>query len=460
MMTFSGSLGKNKVVLLISGNQLKIPYPVYPIGLSYLATYLRKYLPEYKVQIFDFNLQSFEDLEQLLKSVKPSFVGISLRNVDNVNIYNTQNFIEYYRSIVTLVRKFSTAKIVIGGAGYSIFPEKLFEYLLPDFGIMGEGEEALAQLLRSFDTNTSFESIEGLVYLSANSIKANKRTSYAKNLHLEFEPRLLEYYWKNGGMLNIQTKRGCPYSCDYCSYPVIEGKLSRNLDADLIVENLQKMKSEYKADYVFFTDSVFNISNRYNVELAEKIIKSNVKVKWGAYFTPFNLSTEHLKLFKASGLTHIEFGTDSISEKMLENFNKKFSVQDILDTSKKCHQLGIHFAHFLILGGYKETIATIKETMKNSLRIPPTVFFPTMGVRIYPHTQLCNNALSEGLIKSTDELMNSVYYISDQVNSDEIKQEAKSTGKKWVFMDEDLGPGMQRMRSKGIKGPLWEYLVQ
>jgi hypothetical protein len=98
--------------------------------------------------------------------------------------------------------------------------------------------------------------------------------------------------------------------------------------------------------------------------------------------------------------------------------------------------------------------------MENAKKIPPTVFFPTMGVRIYPGTLLCQRVLAEGLIKSSDDLMDSVYYISDQVNPDEIKQEAQKTGRKWVFMDEDLGPGMKRMRSKGIKGPLWEYLVQ
>lgn len=451
---------ENKVVLLISGNQLKVPYPVYPIGLSYLATYLRKYVPEYSIQIFDFNLQSFSDLETMLKEKQPVAVGISLRNVDNVNVFDTQNYLQYYRSIIENVRKHSPAKVIMGGAGYSIFPEKLFEYLQPDFGIMGEGEEALLKLLKSFDSGNSFEDIEGLVYLTPAGIKSNKRLTYAKHLHLEFEPQLLDYYWQNGGMLNIQTKRGCPYFCDYCSYPLIEGKLTRNLDADLVVENLKKMKTNHNVDYVFFTDSVFNISNNYNVQLAEKIIHSGVKVKWGAYFTPFNLSTEHLKLFKTSGLTHIEFGTDSISDQMLENFNKKFSVKDIFQTSENCQQLKINFAHFLILGGYQETKATIKETMENAKKLPPTVFFPTMGVRIYPGTQLSKRALKEGLINNIDELMDSVYYLSDQIDAEEIKQEAKKTGRKWVFMDEDLGPGMKKMREKGKKGPLWEFLIQ
>jgi radical SAM superfamily enzyme YgiQ (UPF0313 family) len=450
----------NKVVLLISANQLKIPYPVYPIGLSYIATYLRQYLPEYTIRIFDFNLQSFSDLKKILQEDQPLAVGISLRNIDNVNIYDTQNFINYYSSIIEYIREYSSAKVVVGGAGYSIFPEQLFEFLKPDFGVIGEGEESFFKLLKSIESGSSYQDIEGLVYLSIDGIKTNKRVSYVKHLQIDFEPHLINYYWKNGGMLNLQTKRGCPYSCDYCSYPLIEGKFTRNLDADLVVENLKKMKVDYGADYIFFTDSVFNISNKYNVDLVEKIIRSDLKIKWGAYFTPFNLSTEHLKMFKASGLTHIEFGTDSLSENMLKAFNKKFSIDDIFESSIQCHKLEIYFAHFLILGGYKETPQTIRETMENSRKLPPTVFFPTMGVRIYPGTSLCKQALLEGFIKNTDNLMESVYYLSPQIDPVQIKQEAKKTQKKWVFMDEDLSAGMARMRLNGIKGPLWEYLIQ
>ena len=451
---------ENKFVLLISGNQLKVPYPVYPLGVSYLATYLRKNLPEYKVAIFDFNLKSFDDLAALLKEKQPTLVGISMRNIDNVNVFDTQNFIKYYRTIIEYVRNNSKAKIVMGGSGYSIFPEKLFEFFQPDFGIKGEGEESMLKLLRSIESGEAFDTIEGLVYSSSEGIKANNRTNYSKHLHLEFEPELIPFYWHNSGMLNIQTKRGCPYSCDYCSYPFIEGKLTRNLDADLVVDNLKKMKTDYGIDYVFFTDSVFNISNNYNIDLAEKIINSGVNIRWGGYFTPFNLSKEHLKLFKASGLTHIEFGTDSLSEVMLQNFNKNFSMKDVFEVSDNCHQLEINFAHFLILAGSKETKATIIETMENAKKIPPTVFFPTMGTRIYPGTQLCERAIAEGKIKNEYDLMESVYYISDLVSKEEIKNEALKTGRKFVFMDEDLGPIMKRMRAKGMKGPLWEYLIR
>ncbi len=85
---------------------------------------------------------------------------------------------------------------------------------------------------------------------------------------------------------------------------------------------------------------------------------------------------------------HIEFGTDSLSDTTLKNYGKPFTVADILEASKICNRLKIHCAHFLILGGYGETEDTLNETFENSKKIERTVFFPFVGMRIYPGTKL------------------------------------------------------------------------
>jgi radical SAM superfamily enzyme YgiQ (UPF0313 family) len=69
-------------------------------------------------------------------------------------------------------------------------------------------------------------------------------------------------------MMNVQTKRGCPYHCVYCSYPVIEGKKVRMLDPQSVVATI-KRSVEKGLDYFFFTDSVFNMNPEYNRELAD-----------------------------------------------------------------------------------------------------------------------------------------------------------------------------------------------
>jgi radical SAM superfamily enzyme YgiQ (UPF0313 family) len=442
-----------KNILLISANAYTSPYPVYPIGISYLYTYLKERLPQYNFRLFDFNRQSVSDLSGILSNGDFDIVGVSLRNIDDNNIYEKNSFIAGYKKIIDAVRAGTPARIVIGGPGFSIFPELIFETLQPDFGIKGEGEEALLQLIRCIDNDSDYKHIEG-----SGKIRVNPRTSFLKSLELSFDKDLVDYYWSKSGMLNIQTKRGCPYNCIYCSYPLIEGRKIRTLNADYIVKTLKDLYFNLGVTYVFFTDSVFNISDEYNIQLAKKIIDSGVKVNWGAYFSPHNVTPEALSLFKKAGLTHIEFGTDSFSDQQLRNYRKRFTFNEVLEISRISSDLGIFFAHFLILGGYGETEQSLDETFENSRKIPRSVYFPYIGMRIYPHTELFNISITEGIIKDVNNLLEPVYYISKAINPDTIYERAMATGKKWIFPDYDDHGLMEKFRLRGKRGPLWEFL--
>ena len=126
-----------KKILLISANQHKVPYPVYPLGLAYISSYLKENSPEYEIRIFDFNLNDLSDFKKELEEFAPRYVGISLRNADSANSLNPSNFIEDYSPLVELVKEYGKSITVVGGAGYSIFPKLIYELLSPDFGIYG-----------------------------------------------------------------------------------------------------------------------------------------------------------------------------------------------------------------------------------------------------------------------------------------------------------------------------------
>ena len=161
---------------------------------------------------------------------------------------------------------------------------------------------------------------------------------------MEFEPELTGYYWKRSGMLNIQTKRGCPYECIYCSYPHIDGRCVRTMDPEIIAENILRAKRDYGINYLFFTDSVFNIRPEYNVRLAETLIRRGTNVAWGAYFSPRGIDAEQMRLFRASGLTHIEFGTESFCDRTLEAYGKRFTFGDVVRASRLALDNGVYYA--------------------------------------------------------------------------------------------------------------------
>lgn len=447
-------------VLLISANTCSEPYPVYPLALTYLTTAIRNEFRDVEIAVYDVNIDAGIDLGAFILKFRPDFVGISLRNIDNVNLYHEKNFIRDYQLLVDTVRKNTDAVIIVGGAGFSIYPQKLFSYLKCDFGVYGEGESAMCELIRAISEKRDYSAIEGLVYSEGEDVKLNKRTKYFSGISFDIDEKLSNYYWLNSGMMNVQTKRGCPYRCVYCSYPVIEGNRVRMLDPESVVRTIEK-SVEKGFDYFFFTDSVFNMNREYNRELAQLIIKKNIDVKWGAYFRPVGTSFEDLELYKRSGLTHIEFGTESFSDEVLEKYGKEFKFKDILDYTLMCRELKIYNAHFLILGGYGETEQTLAETFERSKELPWTVFFPFVGMRIYPNTPLYKIALNEKVITVDDDLMESKYYLAEDVDlsMDKLKAQAERTGRRWVFPDEDHSKILKKMKSRGKRGPLWEFLI-
>ncbi len=447
-----------KKLLFVSANRYAIPYPVYPLGISYLLSYLEKRLTGFEIRVFDLNLNSEDELVTCLNRFQPDYTCVSIRNVDDVSSMSREFFLTGYKEIIDLIRETTQTTLIIGGSAFSIFPEELFAFFKPDYGIYGEGEESLYRLLTSLQEGTPDHSIEGLVYQHNGEVIANPRKNFLRSPDLSFSDDLIRFYWDKSGMMNLQTKRGCPYDCIYCTYPLIEGSEVRTLNSDKIVESLEDLYFNKKINYVFFTDSVFNINRKFNRDLAEKILKSDIKMKWGAYFSPHNIDIEELKLFVKSGLTHIEFGTESLSDRTLINYRKHFNVNKIVEVSEMCNEVGVYFAHFMILGGYGETEDTINEGFENSKRISNTVFFPYVGMRIYPGTKLHELALAEGYIDPEDSLLEPVYYLADYIDYGSLKERADGTGRKWVFPDEDVVTFMTRLRKRKRKGSLWHHL--
>ncbi len=444
-------MNKRKL-LLVSANQYAVPYPVYPIGLSYLHSYLSSRLPNFEIHIFDFNFHTLESFRDFLLSYQPDYTGISFRNIDDVDSTHRTWFLQGYKEIVGIVKNTVNTRIIIGGSAFSIFPKELFEYFQPEFGIYGEGEESLFHLLDCLEKKQDPSNIQGLVYRNAGGIQMNPRNHFLRQLDLSFDNDLLDFYWGKSGMLNIQTKRGCPHKCIYCTYPIIEGSKVRTLNADKIVETLSELYFLKDIHYVFFTDSVFNISDSFNIELAEKILKKGLKIKWGAYFSPHGLDKQTLKLYADAGLTHIEFGTESLSDTTLKNYGKHFTVQEVVDVSDLCNELYIYFSHFLILCGYGETEETINEGFENSKRFNNTVFFPYIGMRIYPGTRLQEYAIRDGVIRADDDLLEPAYYLAKGINYKTLKERADKTGRRLVLPDEDVVKEKNKLGARKRKG--------
>ena len=149
-------------VLLISANTESINMPIIPIGLGAVAAATRN--AGHEVEVVD--LMRVTDthliIKEALERFGPDVIGISVRNIDDQKINHPRFLLDQVKPVISDCRRFSEAPIVLGGAGYSIFPESALSYVEADMGIQGEGETAFPTLLDLLEQRIYFsQSVKG-----------------------------------------------------------------------------------------------------------------------------------------------------------------------------------------------------------------------------------------------------------------------------------------------------------
>ena len=448
-----------KKVLLISANMMKKPYPVYPLGLDYVAGALQA---RYETRILDMNgLSSLDTLGDQIRLYAPDYIGLSIRNIDNTDTINSKGFLSDYQDLAEIIRKNSDATLILGGSGYTIFPLEFLHALGADYGIAGEGER-MCELLDGLETKSDVSQMPGMITRDTLSVAYRAWEGSTRRL---FQPDAAhtKYYLSYGGMLNLQTKRGCPFRCSYCTYPHIEGGKMRFYEPAEIARQARELE-DAGAKYIFMTDSAFNADYEHSRQVAKAFIDARVSIPWGGFFAPTVPPAGYYRLLADAGLTHVEFGTESMCGHMLHRLCKPFAAADVFAAHREALQAGLYIAHYFLLGGPGENEQTIQETLTGVDQLEKSVFFFFCGIRIYPHTSLYDTAVREGQILSSQNLLEPVFYQSPFISDVEIMQrvEAHAAGRiNWL-----IGAGeskatriLPRLYDRGHTGPLWEHLI-
>jgi radical SAM superfamily enzyme YgiQ (UPF0313 family) len=448
-------------VLLISNNPCATPDPVFPLGLAYLNSALRRAGHH---TLWADRLAGGEDIEAVLARYQPDAVGISVRNIDDVIIRKRETFFDNLSQLGETIRRKIRGPVVVGGSGFSIFPRQLLELSAADYGICGEGERGFVSLLAALNHGHGLSGIPGLVYRENGKVVLNPPVGRPTAPTLEEADRpasIAEYYLRASGMLNLQTQRGCACQCCYCTYPVIEGAHHRHHSAEAVAGEFERLQ-RLGARYAFIVDSVFNSSEHHVTEICEALLRRNVKLAWGCFLRPRGLTPEMMRLMKRAGLAHIEFGSDSFCDEVLAAYQKGLTFDDILHSSELANRENIDFCHFLICGGPGETRETLRRGFEASLRIKNAVILAVVGMRIYPGTRLCQQAQAEGCIGRDTDLLAPVYYLASGLSVDGVFAQLKEFARlapNWIVGDPvpAYTSLIGRLRKKGAVGPLWSY---
>ncbi|HXQ23021.1 MAG TPA: lipid biosynthesis B12-binding/radical SAM protein [Candidatus Acidoferrales bacterium] len=454
-------------VLLISANTEKLPDPVFPLGAAYMAAVAEKH--GHAVDTLDL---CFLDvlrpaLDEKISACNPQVVGISLRNLDSSSYPLNTSYIDDYKQLVDAIRALTDALIVLGGAGFTVIPDAIMEYLGADVGVVGEGEAAFPWLLERLAAGEPLASTPEFRCQPINGGVCVTPVTRIKHLDITGVPMRqrfdMDVYHQRGGALNIQTKRGCYFECVFCSYPLIEGSKVRMRTAQAVVDEMQAIREEFQVRHWFFVDNIFNMPIRHAKDICEEIISRQLDVEWSAYLNPKFMDDELCRLMAASGCKAIEFGTDSGAPSMIENLKKEFSVEDLRKASALCHAHKLKFCHSLIFGGPGETPETVSETIDLMDELKPTAVIALTGIRVLPGTGMVEIALRDGQIDADDNLLYPKFYISSSLG-DELIERIESYAhahSNWIVPGKGIKTNiavLQKLRERKIKGQLWRLL--
>lgn len=416
-------------VLLISTNRERRPSFAIPTGVAYLQTALVH--ANHEAQILDL---CFEDDDHLsvrvrekLQAFPADLIGISIRNVDNETYLRYRGNLGDVKIVVETCRTRSNAPIVLGGSAFSLMPEEIMRILGVEYGVIGEGEEAIVRIADALQEGFPIENVPGLVVLRGDYY-ATAQPARVQQIEQITAPKFFfpdPRYFSTQVVgpqptYGVQTKRGCSFRCTYCPVPSIEGKRFRLRRPEDLVAEMQRVKEVGKVERFFITDSIFNIPRRHAMAVCKAMIEGQLNIKWMAYANPLQFDQELADLFVEAGCEILNFGLDAACPEMLAALKKDFTVEDIINATHCCKQTGMRVIHSLLLGGPHETVETVKKTLTVMSRVAPHILTIAFGIRLYPQTTLWQELVPA--VTDPVNMLEPLFYVSPHLTPSDCKE--------------------------------------
>ena len=415
-----------KKVLLVNTNMAKVPYPAPPIGISLVAAGLEG---KYDVRVYDGTFAGGDDLPALLEELKPDFVGVGIRNIDDFVTRQGGSFIEsIHDEFIRPLRKACSVPLILGGAGFSLFPARLMNLFNADYGIVGEADATLPALLRALEAGED-AAIPGVMARTGEGLRMMEREAPDNGrLNIPFSniDRKVDYGpYRGTGSYPVQTKRGCIHRCIYCTYPFVEGNRYRARRPSEVVDEIEETSRRLGAVTFEFVDSTFNDPPGHAEEICREIARRKLDLRLRTMgVNPANVTARLLQLMKQAGFAQIDCTPDSASPGMIARMRKNFSRETLEMAAGHIREQGMPTMWFFIFGGPGETQETFRESLDfiDRFVVEEDMVHMTEGLRVYPGTELYDTALEQGIVKESDNLIEPSYYFSTELGAGKLAE--------------------------------------
>lgn len=388
--------------------KLEGPYP--PLGLAYIASYLREYgAHSYDIRIVDGNC---ENIYRGIEIFKPQIVGVRALS------YQIKEAVSVSR---WLREKDPEVLQIIGGIHVSAEPRVTLSRGMFDYAVLGEGEQTFCEIVDSYlKDGPSFEKhkIKGIAFFNEGQFTCTEPRPEIRELRsIPYPARdllnmryYLSHYLLIRGLVGnriatIHTSRGCPFRCTFCSCNIIF-KTVRYAPTDYVITEIEELVEKYKAKSLFFTDDTFILNKKRVRDICNALIQTKLadKISWEVQGRAELVDWSDIELFqlmKKAGCVQIDYGFESGSDRVLSMLKKAnanvIQNKKAMDITKKS---GLHVVGTFMLGTPGETDEEIEETKQFILRnIANIDFFQVFVTTPFPGTELYDICQKRGIVK-------------------------------------------------------------
>jgi len=383
-----------------------------PVNLLYLGTQLKRY--NYEVRITTDGC-SFDEVKELILDFKPHIIGLTFMTI---GVANLKRFIE-------MILEVSPKSILVAG-GYhsSLFPEEILTQY-PKISVVFKGEAELtiikfAELCRDgFPTSSELKEIPGIVFRDhGGEIVPTGDAPMIKNLDdlpfpdlslipdffKKFHPAINRHYLAAPQAL-LLSGRGCPFDCYFCGRKIL-GRTIRKHSVEYLIELIKYYKHQYNVRSIVYGDEFLTFNRKHTYHFCEELHKNDLTdIHWCCSGRADNMDYEFAKNLRKAGCKQIGYGCESGSQMILDNINKKVTVDRMSHAVREASKAGLQVFGNFMLGCPGETLDTIEETysfiMSNPIGFIVICFFtPLPGSHFWENREY----LKYGSIVSDDPL--------------------------------------------------------
>ena len=385
-------------------------YYAFPLGLAYISAALKKH----NFSVYCLNLSHHEIIEPVLTEYILSY------NIDIVCVGGLSLDFGKIEHILNHARATRTGiKTILGGGIITADPDPIFRLLKVDYGVIGEGEETIVELVKTIIDGGDLQDIQGIMYrnLNGETVKNQPRESIRDLNTIPFPDldgfgasQYLEYQMSNDQYdlstfdtpryLPIISSRSCPYSCTFCFHPL--GTKYRQRSISDFFKELDYLIEKYDINYAGIYDELFSNDRKRIISFCQEMKKRNIK--WMTQLRVDKVDEEMLEILRDSGLFFVSYGIESADDGILKSMKKQITVKQIENTLALTARMKIGTQGNLIFGDSEETWETAMRSLK-WFRNHREYNLGLIAVEVYPGTPLYLRAIESKIIKDRDSYL-------------------------------------------------------